>query len=221
MDHKIELKNITKQIRKNTVLDNVSCSFSSGEVTGLVGVNGSGKTMLMRIITGLCVPTEGEALIDGRKLHKDISFPSSCGLLLETPAFIDSFTGFENLKMIASIKKKVSDSDIRECIKKVGLDPDDNKKYRKYSLGMKQRLGIAGAILEKPDIVILDEPTNALDVDGVELVKEIIREQKDRNAVVIVASHDAGIIKELADTVYVMKEGRLSVMADKTENDNE
>ena len=107
MDHKIELKNITKQIRKNTVLDNVSCSFSSGEVTGLVGVNGSGKTMLMRIITGLCVPTEGEALIDGRKLHKDISFPSSCGLLLETPAFIDSFTGFENLKMIASIKKKV------------------------------------------------------------------------------------------------------------------
>ena len=101
MDHKIELKNITKQIRKNTVLDNVSCSFSSGEVTGLVGVNGSGKTMLMRIITGLCVPTEGEALIDGRKLHKDISFPSSCGLLLETPAFIDSFTGFENLKMLA------------------------------------------------------------------------------------------------------------------------
>lgn len=210
MNHKIELKHIKKQIHKNIVLDDVTCTFSSGEITGLIGVNGSGKTMLMRIITGLCVPNSGEVFIDNMQLHKDISFPQSLGLLLEMPAFIDSFSGYENLKMISSIKDIVTDDDIRDTITKVGLNPDDSKKYRKYSLGMKQRLGIAGAVLEKPDIVILDEPTNALDVDGVAMVKEIIREQKERGAIVIIASHDAAVIKELADTVYVMKNGRLS-----------
>ncbi len=210
MNHKIELKHIKKQIHKNIVLDDVTCTFSSGEITGLIGVNGSGKTMLMRIITGLCVPNSGEVFIDNMQLHKDISFPQSLGLLLEMPAFIDSFSGYENLKMISSIKDIVTDDDIRDTITKVGLNPDDSKKYRKYSLGMKQRLGIAGAVLEKPDIVILDEPTNALDVDGVAMVKEIIREQKERGAIVIIASHDAAVIKELADTVYVMKDGRLS-----------
>ncbi len=210
MDHRIELKHIKKQIRRNIVLDDVTCTFLSGEITGLVGVNGSGKTMLMRVITGLCMPNVGEVYIDGKQLHKDISFPQSLGLLLEMPAFIDSFSGFENLRMLTSIKGKVTDEIIRDTILKIGLNPDDNKKYRKYSLGMKQRLGIAGAIIENPDIVILDEPTNALDVDGIEMVKKVIREQKERNAIVIIASHDAVVIKELADTVYVMKDGRLS-----------
>lgn len=214
MKHQIELKNISKQLHKNNILNDISCTFLSGEIVGLVGVNGSGKTMLMRIITGLCVPTKGEVIIDGKKLHEDISFPESCGMLLETPAFIDSFTGVQNLRMISSIKKRVSDKDIRNCIIRVGLNPDDKKKYRKYSLGMKQRLGIAGAILEKPDIVILDEPTNALDVDGIKVVKEIIREQKNRNAIVIIASHDAELINELADMVYTMTEGYLSSSQD-------
>lgn len=210
MSHRIDLQHITKQIRNNIVLDDVTCSFLPGKVTGLVGVNGSGKTMLLRVVSGLCVPNKGEVFIDREKLYTDISFPKSLGLLLETPAFIDSFSGFENLNMIASIKGKVKAEEIRDNIRKVGLDPDDPKKYRKYSLGMKQRLGIAGAIFEKPDIIILDEPTNALDIDGVKMVKEIISEQRERDAIVVIASHDVGIIKEMADTVYTMKDGRLT-----------
>jgi len=206
---KIVLENVTKVIRGNTVTDNVSVVFESGEIIGLKGVNGSGKTMLMRIIAGLILPTGGRILIDGEELGKDITFPRSIGILIENPAFLDSYSGFKNLQMLASIKGVVGDDDVRTAIERVRLDPDDKKKYRKYSLGMKQRLGIAAAVMERPDIVILDEPTNALDSDGVEVVKEILREEKKRGALVIISCHDFETLKSLSDRMYLIEAGRL------------
>jgi ABC-2 type transport system ATP-binding protein len=206
---KIVLENVTKVIRGNTVTDNVSVVFESGEIIGLKGVNGSGKTMLMRLIAGLILPTGGRILIDGEELGKDITFPRSIGILIENPAFLDSYSGFKNLQMLASIKGVVGDDDVRAAIERVRLDPDDKKKYRKYSLGMKQRLGIAAAVMERPDIVILDEPTNALDSDGVEVVKEILREEKKRGALVIISCHDYETLKSLSDRMYLIEAGRL------------
>ena len=206
---KIVLENVTKVIRGNTVTDNVSVVFESGEIIGLKGVNGSGKTMLMRLIAGLILPTGGRILIDGEELGQDITFPRSIGILIENPAFLDSYSGFKNLQMLASIKGVVGDDDVRAAIERVRLDPDDKKKYRKYSLGMKQRLGIAAAVMERPDIVILDEPTNALDSDGVEVVKEILREEKKRGALVIISCHDFETLKSLSDRMYLIEAGRL------------
>ena len=156
------MENVSKTIRGNTVTDNVSAIFESGRIIGLKGVNGSGKTMLMRLIAGLISPTDGRKLIDGEELGKDITFPRSIGILIENPAFLDSYSGFKNLQLLASIKDEISDGDIRTAIEKVKLDPDSKKKYRKYSLGMKQRLGIAAAVMERPDVVILDEPTKKI-----------------------------------------------------------
>lgn len=206
----IELKNVSKKIRGITVIDDISMTLSSGRVTGLRGINGSGKTMLMRLITGLILPTNGTIKIDDKLLGKEITFPESVGILLENPAFLNSYSGFQNLKMLASIRDQIDDEQINQTLKFVGLNEESaKKKYKKYSLGMKQRLGIAGAIMEQPDIVILDEPTNSLDTSGVELVKEIVRHEKERGAVVIITCHDADILDELADEIYSLEEGAL------------
>ena len=207
MEHTIEMINVTKTIRKSTVVNDVSLKLTSDKVTGLMGINGSGKTMLMRLMTGLIRPTEGSVIIDGKELHKDISFPDSCGLLLENPAFIDSYSGYGNLELLTSVRGRATAEDIRNAISLVGLDPDDKKKYRKYSLSMKQRLGIAAAIVEKPDIVIMDEPTNSLDTDGVDMLKGVIREQKNRGALVVLSCHDMLILKELSDITYKIESG--------------
>lgn len=206
----IEIKNVTKTIKHNTVIDNVSLTVNSGEITGLKGVNGSGKTMLMRLISGLILPTSGEIMINGEKLGKDITFPHSIGTLIENPAFLDNYSGFGNLKLLASIQGKISDEEIREAIRAVELDPNDKKKFRKYSLGMKQRLGIAAAVMEHPDIIILDEPTNALDSDGVQMVKRILQKEKERGALILISCHDLDILKELSDVIYLMNVGKLS-----------
>ena len=166
---RVEIENYTKTIKGATVLSDISLNMESGKVYGLRGHNGCGKTMLMRAISGLILPTSGCVKIDGQAIGKDISFPPSIGLLIEYPAFINSYTGFKNLKMIADIQKKIGDDKIRDAIKKVGLDPDDKRTFKKYSLGMKQKLGIACAIMEEPDLIILDEPVNALDEAGKEL----------------------------------------------------
>lgn len=205
----IEIESVTKKLKGATVINDVSMTLSSRMVTGLRGVNGSGKTMLMRLIAGLILPTEGTIKIDGKILGKDITFPESIGILLENPAFLDSYSGFQNLKMLASIRDEIDDTQIKDVLAKVGLDPDSRKKYKKYSLGMKQRLGIAGAILEQPDIVILDEPTNSLDTNGVERVKEIVLQEKERGAVVIIACHDTDILDELADDIHYLENGSL------------
>lgn len=211
----IEIKNVTKIIKHNTVIDNVSLTVNSGKITGLKGVNGSGKTMLMRLVSGLILPTSGEIIIDGETLGKDITFPRSIGTLIENPAFLDNYSGFQNLKLLASIQGKISDEEIREAIIDVELNPDDKKKFRKYSLGMKQRLGIAAAVMEHPDIIILDEPTNALDSDGVKMVKRILQKEKERGALILISCHDLDILKELSDVIYLMNVGRLSSYADK------
>ncbi|MDD4700188.1 MAG: ATP-binding cassette domain-containing protein, partial [Oscillospiraceae bacterium] len=163
----IGIENLTKTIKGATVLKNITVKFESGRVYGLKGKNGSGKTMLMRTICGLIRPTEGTVNIDGAILGKDISFPPSIGVLIENPAFISKYTGFKNLNILASIQNTINDLDIKQALFDVGLEPDDKRVYRKYSLGMKQRLGIACALMELPDIVLLDEPINALDENGV------------------------------------------------------
>ena len=205
----IEVNHVSKRIHKNTVLQDISAKMHEGRIYGLQGINGSGKTMLMRVIIGLIRPTEGTVSINGDVLGKDIEFPESIGFLLENPTFLGRYSGLENLKMLAGIKKRISEDKIRESIRAVGLDPEDRKKYRKYSLGMKQRLGIAAAIMEEPDIVVLDEPTNALDESGIGLVKEILFQQKERGALVIVSCHDISILKEISDEIFKLEEGRV------------
>lgn len=205
----IEVKNLYKTINKQTVIQDACVSMQSGKIYGFQGINGSGKTMLMRLISGLIFPTQGSIEINGKTLGKEITFPESIGLFLENPAFLDSYSGFQNLKMLASIQNKIDDAQIRDTLNAVGLDPMDKKKYRKYSLGMKQRLGIAAAIMEKPDVVIMDEPTNALDVDGIALVKRILTAQRDRGALVIISCHDLSILQEMSDEILLLDSGRV------------
>lgn len=205
----IKISHVSKTIKNNPVIKDISMELQSGAVYGFKGINGSGKTMLMRLISGLIRPSQGEISMNGKILGKDISFPNSIGVFLENPAFLDAYSGFNNLKLLASIKSVASDDDIRNTLLRIGLDPDSNKKYKKYSLGMKQRLGIAAAIMEKPEIVILDEPTNSLDEDGVDLVKHIVRNEKERGALVIVSCHDEEILKGMSDEVFLLEQGRL------------
>lgn len=204
---KITIENVTKVIKGITVIKDVSLTLQSGTVYGLRGVNGSGKTMLMRLIAGLIRPTKGTITIDGKELGKDITFPPDIGLLIENPAFIDNYTALQNLKLIANIHRVVDENRIREVISQVGLDPDDKRKYKQFSLGMKQRLGIAGAVLENPQLILIDEPTNALDTDGIEMVRNLITEQKERGALIVLACHDFSVLKELSDVIYFVKEG--------------
>lgn len=178
----IIIENLSKTIKNNKILDNVNLTFESGHVYGLVGRNGSGKTMLLRAICGLIFPDSGKVIIDGKQLHKDISFPESCGIIIENTDLLPNFSAFDNLKMLSEIKNTANDNMIKSAIKSVGLDPDSKKKVKTFSLGMKQRLSIAQALFEDPDILLLDEPTNALDEDGVNDVRRILLEQKKKQA---------------------------------------
>ena len=205
----IQVENVSKTIKGNMVIDCVSAEFSSGKVYGLQGINGSGKTMLMRLISGLIYPTEGRIVIDGKILGKEIAFPESIGILIENPAFLDNYSGFANLKLLASIQNKIDDKQIYKTLERVGLEPDSRKKYKKYSLGMKQKLGIAGADMEKPEFLILDEPANALDKEGIERLKKIVQEEKERGALIILSCHDSALLEAMADVIYSMENGRL------------
>lgn len=178
----IIIENFSKTINNNKILDNVNLTFESGHVYGLVGRNGSGKTMLLRAICGLIFPDSGKVIIDGKQLHKDISFPESCGIIIENTDLLPNFSAFDNLKMLSEIKNTANDNMIKSAIKSVGLDPDSKKKVKTFSLGMKQRLSIAQALFEDPDILLLDEPTNALDEDGVNDVRRILLEQKKKTS---------------------------------------
>lgn len=204
----VELRDVCKVIRRNTVVDHMNLTMTGGRVVGLKGINGSGKTMTMRLICGLIRPTSGDIFINGRRLGHELTFPESIGVLLENPAFLDNFSGFENLKLLASIKGLVRDEQLCDTLRRVGLEADQ-KAYRKYSLGMKQRLGIAAAVMEQPDIVVLDEPTNSLDSDGVEMVRQIVTEEKRRGALVILACHDFETLRMLSDEIYTIERGRI------------
>lgn len=204
----IIIENLSKTIKNNKILDNVNLTFESGHVYGLVGRNGSGKTMLLRAICGLIFPDSGKVIIDGKQLHKDISFPESCGIIIENTDLLPNFSAFDNLKMLSEIKNTANDNMIKSAIKSVGLDPDSKKKVKTFSLGMKQRLSIAQALFEDPDILLLDEPTNALDEDGVNDVRRILLEQKKKNKLIIIASHNKEDISFLSDTVISVSNGR-------------
>lgn len=206
----IIFENVTKTIRGKTVLQGVTLSMEAGRVTGLRGINGSGKTMLLRLLAGLIHPTEGRITIDGKTLGTDMEFPPSMGLLIENPAFLGQYTGAENLEMLASLHQNVTKEDVQALLEKVGLAADGDTKYRKYSLGMKQRLGIAGAILGEPELLLLDEPTNALDTKGVELLRSIIQEERQRGAAIVVACHDAAFLESVSDEIYCLENGQLT-----------
>ncbi|MBP3323153.1 MAG: ATP-binding cassette domain-containing protein [Clostridia bacterium] len=205
----IEFKNVSKKLGNNVVINNVNIEIKKGIVTGLKGINGSGKTMMMRLIAGLIYATKGEVIIDGKVLGKDISFPPSIGLMLENPAFLPGYNGFDNLKMLASIKGEIKDEKIDEVLETVGLAAID-KKYRKYSLGMKQRLGIAAAIMEEPDIILLDEPSNSLDASGQEMVREIVAKEKERGATVILSCHDSALLESMCDEIFNIEVGEIT-----------
>lgn len=206
---KIIAENIVKTIKKRTILDNINLELESGNIYGFVGRNGCGKTMLFRALSGLMHIDSGRIRIDGKVLHKDINVPPSIGLIIENAGLYNEFSGFKNLKLLADINKKISDIEITKAISDVGLDPNDKRPVRKYSLGMKQRLIIAQAIMESPDIIMLDEPTNALDERGVKLIRDIILREKERGALVLIASHNKEDIEILADRVYYMDGGKI------------
>lgn len=210
----IKVENLSKTINGVKILDNINLEFNSGEITGLKGINGSGKTMLMRTICGLIRPNSGKVIIDGKVLKKDMDFPESIGILIDSPTFLENYSAFDNLKFLASIKNKISDEEILELLQEVNLSDAGNKKFKYFSLGMKQRLGIAGAVLEHPSIILIDEPTNALDAKGVEIVKRILKREKERGALIILTCHDYSVLKELSDKIYFIEEGRI------TENEN-
>ena len=205
----LEVKSVSKYFGKTCVLNNINLEMETGHIYGFWGRNGSGKTMLMRIISGLVFPSDGAIIIGGEQLGKDISFPRSIGALIENPGFIPGYSGFKNLKILASIRNKISDADIREVMLHMGLDPDDRKKAKKYSLGMKQKLGIAAALMEKPDLILLDEPTNALDENSTKVLKEILLEHKRRGALLIVACHIREELEYLSDEIICLNEGHV------------
>ena len=205
----IKIEDLSKQIKGALILDKVSITLTSGKIYGLRGKNGSGKTMLMRAMAGLLIPDAGFVLINGKTLHKDISFPESIGILIENPSFLPQYTGFKNLKLLAGLTGGISDEDIKTALDRVGLDPEDKRTYRKYSLGMKQKLGIANAIMGEPDIIILDEPINALDEESVKKIKKVLLEIRDKDKLIIIACHDREELEYLSDIIYEIKDGSI------------
>ena len=206
----LEIQNLSKTIARTAILQNLSLEMERGKIYGLWGKNGSGKTMLIRAICGLIHPSEGEILIDGERLGKDIAFPRSIGALIESPGFIAGYSGIKNLRFLAGIQQKIGDDQIRSVMTALSLDPDDRKKFKKYSLGMKQKLGIAAAIMEKPEIILLDEPFNALDEKSAAAVGNILREEKKRGALILLSCHDKAELDDLADEVFCLESGRLT-----------
>lgn len=205
----IKIVNVTKKFGENKVLDDVNLIFKPGKIYGIQGKNGSGKTMLMRAISGLLSLNEGEVEVFGEVIGKDRDFPKSAGILIEHPGLLPEISGFENLKTVMSINKIVSDEEIKKAMSDFDLDPNSNLKVKKYSLGMKQKVGILMAILEKPQVVILDEPTNGLDEASVEKFKDMILNLKDDSRVIIVASHDREGLEEISDEIIKMELGRV------------
>lgn len=213
----IELKNISKVFKKEEVLKETNITFEEGKITGIIGRNGSGKTVMLKIICGLLTPSTGSVIVNGEKIGKDVDFPSDIGIIIENPNFITYQSAFTNLKSLASIKHKINDDQIKQVIELVGLNPNDKKRVGKYSLGMRQRLGIAQAIMEDPSLLILDEPMNGLDKEGVEDMRKIFAKLRDEGKTILLCSHNAEDIELLCDQVYEMEKGVIK----KIEKENE
>lgn len=205
----IKVEALSKKINGAMVLKDISCEFVSGNIYGIVGKNGSGKTMLLREIAGLIRPTKGSISVDGKTLHHDISFPPNLGLIIEKPDFLNYLTGFENLKMLAEIRHRVADDKIKTLMTKFSLEPNSKQAVKKYSLGMKQKIGIIQAIMENPDILILDEPFNALDEDTVLLVRNLLLQYRKDGKLIVITSHHREDIDAICNHIYRMEEGQL------------
>lgn len=207
----IKITNLSKQIKKKQILSDINYVFESGKIYGLYGRNGSGKTMILRAIAGLIYPTEGRIEIDGKVLHKDISFPPDIGVIIENTELLPQYSGFMNLKILGEIRKKVSEQDILNTLDKVNLLDSKDLKVKEYSLGMKQRLSIAQSIFEKPKLLLLDEPTNALDEDSVLAVRKILLDMKNQGCTIIIASHNKEDLQVLCDEVLNVVEGKIKI----------
>ena len=208
----IEVKNVVKRWGNNTVLKSVDLTAERSEIIGIIGHNGSGKTVLMKCICGFITPDSGEITVSGKRIGKDIDIPKNIGLIIETPGFLPNFSGFSNLWQLAKIRGKIGKAAVRTVMKTVGLDPDEKKHVGKYSLGMRQRLGIAQAIMEDPDVLILDEPLNGLDKDGVADMRELLLKLKKSGKTMIVASHNSVDIDVLCDRVFEINKGVLNAV---------
>lgn len=207
----ILVDNVSLIIKKQTILKDVSAEFEQGKIHGMIGRNGSGKTMLLKCICGFIKPTTGDIIINGNKVGTDCDFPENIGLIIETPGFIPYYSGYKNLKLLADLNKKISAEQIRHAMENVGLDPGLKRHVSKYSLGMRQRLGLAQAIMENPDILILDEPMNGLDKDGVVEMRKYLLDLKEQGKTILIASHSAEDIEVLCDTVCEMERGCLTM----------
>lgn len=205
----IEVDHVFLTLKKTAILTDISVNFERGKIHGLIGRNGSGKTMLMKCICGFVNPTNGMITVDGKQIGKDCDFPENTGIIIEIPGFIPYYSGYKNLKQLAGLQKKITADDIRSAMRAVGLDPELKRHVRKYSLGMKQRLGLAQAIMEDPALLILDEPMNGLDKDGVSDMRQYLLALKERGKTILIASHSAEDIDALCDTVYEMDKGKL------------
>lgn len=206
----IKLEGVSKAFKKATVVQEVTAEFREGEITGIVGRNGSGKTVLFKMICGLLKPTAGTITVNGKRIGKDVDFPESIGVIIETPGFLPFQSGYRNLMELAGINHRISKNKVKQAMENVGLDPDSRKPVSKYSLGMRQRLGIAQAIMENPDVLVLDEPMNGLDESGVEEMRKLFLKLKEADKTLLIASHNREDIEVLCDKVYRMDGGILS-----------
>ena len=205
----IQVKDVSLTIKKTEILRHVTVVFEKGKIHGLIGRNGSGKTMLMKCICGFVKPTEGTIIVNGKQVGKDCDFPDSVGMIIETPGFIPYYSGYKTLKLLADLRKKITGEQVKEAMGRVGLDPELKRHVRKYSLGMRQRLGLAQAIMENPELLILDEPMNGLDKEGVADMRRYLLDLKKQGKTILIASHSTEDIAVLCDTVWEMDKGRL------------
>lgn len=206
----IEVRGLSLTIGKTAILNDVTVSLEAGKIHGLIGRNGSGKTMLMKCICGFIRPTRGEVVVDGKRVGKDVDFPKNMGIIIETPGFIPYYSGYKNLKLLAGLRNKIGREEIIQAMERTGLDPKLKRHVKKYSLGMRQRLGLAQAIMEDPDILILDEPMNGLDKDGVEDMRRYLIDLREQGKTILIASHSSEDISVLCDAVYEMEKGVLA-----------
>lgn len=212
MEDLIRLSNLTKSFGEELVLKGITHNFEKGKIHGIMGFNGSGKTVMFKCICGFLKPDGGSVIVDGKRIGKDVDFPDSIGVIIENPGFLLGLSGFENLKRLAALKGLISNDDIKAAIQRVGLDPMSKKKVGQYSLGMRERLGIAQAIMEDPDLLILDEPFNGLDKKGAAEVCELLKELKERKKTILIAAHNMQEIEWLCDSICEMDAGVLTVV---------
>lgn len=217
----IEIKHLTKKFGDVSVVDNISMTFERGMIYGLVGRNGSGKTMLMKHILGFVHATAGSILVDGKEIGKDIDLPQNIGAIIENPGFLPEYSGMKNLKLLAMIRGRIGREEVQQAMHMVGLDPASKKHVGKYSLGMKQRLGLAQALMEDPEILLLDEPMNGLDNEGVREIREILLQQKEKGKILVIASHNKEDIDVLCDEIFYLDKGKVIRHSVKTDDRGE